>query len=867
MKMNVGIKVIRFFVPLGMAIALLNGCPSTKSATTIRVCDDATPCIAGFTCVDKVCQQSLTCAVRTGGALNPTRTSSPKAADAECTKTSECAAGLYCEPFDKKCTSTLASGAACAYSDACAAGEYCNAGTCSKAGCDANSDCREIPSGTNLAGAAECVVTGCRSSSECSAGQKCIESNCVAPPTTAVASCAITTQNRSFTSGATINVEAIALDANGVVIPFQEFTLSTVENTFFSASGKSLVAKTSVSTGSALVTATFGSTTCDVEFFHIGDKVTNEHSRVVLYEIDANGEPAPIVGLTLGAFTFSTADGAASGPDQNSFLKSAGGVYQMKPQTAGVFEALTVAVLSYNVATVVYGGAGSNALDASADIVLPLERTGDTSGFGGKPNFTEFDQQFPTLAKDDIAIAYGGGSLPLTSLLNFNLDLFVGDTAPKKIDQSLLTPGTAGACAVVPNDVMQDKDTFPIPRALYASLGSGRIGVNCDGIAVRAAPGRRIGWSVGAKLVLTDITSIIPLVTSGGLSIASIVPAVLPLLDNFAIGNDTLGSSSVLTRKTPDLWNAYRVKSPADMQGDTANFPFVNVSPSRRLKFITNFDNPGLPNDIFQGATDANKMNAVITIVASLSNAYGIVPLGFGAGIDGDNNGQLDSLSATDTARFPANKVHVRNAAPIAELAEADIVGVSVALNVADLTAETSRKGLRFRGLIARDKGRGIGWDKDAPSLGSFTDSVKAVNFAENATYGFAANKITFPLLATTTTETINPKAVILRVSRTGATRAWTVIVNPARLASNTPLSFPTIAFTAADDVVCVTCGVVNATVNNPMTFTATSLDFRNVNDADAFSQRFGPGTGKDLSVIAGDTKSFSLYTQELQRQ
>jgi hypothetical protein len=836
--------------PFALAVALLSGCPSTTVVTQACGGEEDPPCPSGFNCTEKVCKESLSCDLRTRGAPNPARAASPKAKGDECKDTKECIAGTYCDKFTDVCTEILASGAKCGSTASCPAGEYCKEGTCAKAGCAVDQFCRETVS------SAECVVTGCRSSNECSGSQKCIESECKEPPTTAPDDCAIVNQAHTFAENATVDVQAVAF-ANGQVLPFRDYTVTSSDPTIFAVTGKSVKA-TGSAAGQSSITVSFGSVECADIFYHAG-AVPADYSRIVLYETGPTGEPAAVAGFTAANFRFVAADGSSVEADAATFQTREGGVYLVKPGTpfTGPAESINIVANNYNPYTVVFAPA------ATADATLPLDKIGETAGFGGKPSFDKFDAEYPDLAEDaNISAAYVGSSLPLTSLLNFSLDLFVGDTAPKAIDANILTSGSAGACTIVPNDKVQMEGEFPLPRSLYAQLGSGKIGVNCDGYATRAVPGRRLPWSIGAKLRTSDISKLVPVFTgSGGINIGSIIGAVLPFFDNFAIGNESLGTSSLLPRKAASLWDAFKQKSPGDMASDNS-FPSVTASPNRRLKFTTNFDNPGVTQDIFPGATSTDTMNAFVTLVASVSKAYGIVPLGFGAGFDNTGDGKLDSLLPEDTARFPADKIHARNAAPSAELSDGDLVGVTVALNLGDLTAEMSKNpAIRVKGIVARDKGTGIGWSTTAPALGSFADSVKALNYDATATYALAAktggNTLQLPAF-TATTQGADPKYVVIRISRTGSKRYWNVVVNPAR-ATGPRIELSTNGFdTGIDDVVCSGCSAKN------MSFTSTTLDVKNV-DMD-FNKRIGPVGGKDLDSIAGDTKSFTLYTQELGR-
>ncbi len=851
------LNVVRLLGPLGLSLVWLSGCPSNTAVT--HSCDAENPCPPGFNCTEKICKESLSCEVLTRGAPNPARNASPKAKDDECRDTKECATGLYCDKFDDVCKEIRASGAACGASAECPAGEYCKDQKCVAAGCGETEFCREgVDSAT-------CVTAGCRSSSECTGGLKCIDSECKDPPSqSSAASCVITNLGRAFAEGATIEVNAVAMSSGSEVLPFLEYTLASDNEAAFkvNAGTKTITAQTA-GTGQAVITATFGSVSCAATFHHAGGTTPAAgFSRVVLHELSMEGEPVPVTNFVASDFRFADENGNSIEANPATFVSGlTNGVYLMQPLVGlpGLAQSLNIVHDGYNPTTIVFSP------DQVADVMLPLERLGETSGFGGEPSFTAFDTEFPSLAKAEIGAVYSGGSLPLTSLLHFSLDLFTGDTAPKKIDATILTSGSSGTCTIVPNGTTAGEGEFPLPRALYAQLGAGKIGVNCDGQAVRVIPGRRKPWSIGAKLRTSDISDLVPVITSAsGTNIGVIIGAVLPFFDNFAIGNESLGDKQVLKPVQTQVWDGFKDKSPAQMRS-LGTFPVVTTSPARRLKFVTNFSNPGIVTDIFPDATASDKMSAFIATVGAVSKAYGIVPLGFGAGFDDDGDGQLESLSPTDTERFPANHIHARHAAPSSDLSDADLVAVSVALNLDDLVSDTPKNGaIRVKGMVARDKGTGIGWNIGSPSLGNFEQSVKAVNWANTAVYALGVstslvnNTLTLPPLGMTSTGA-EADVIVVRVSRTGGSRYWNVIMNPGKVnATGTSVKLSTMGFDGGTtDVVCSTCPSL-------MSFTSTTLDVKNAGTS--FATRFGPAGGKDLDAIAGDTQSFTLYSQDLER-
>lgn len=838
--MNGNANWLKLALPLGAAL-VLGGCPSGSGPNgNADACEVNADCDPGLVCTDGACAEFLTCELKQAG----------------------------CK---KNCAATSAT--SCTVSADCAAGKLCVAGACADpVACAGDEFCFETTSG------AECRKAGCRVAADCSGGDVCLDGEC--KPKSAITDtpdeCVVTNQARTFATNAVVPVTAVALKA-GKVIPYStDFTVTLdAAATAFTLAGTSLTA--TATAGSADVTVAFGSVTCVATFANAGQLLADTH-RVVLYRTaGTNGLPEAVTGFNNDNFKLVRASGAAESVTATP-VASAPGTYLITTAAAvgsDPFVALSILSGDYNAASIYFG-------NGFLDAAVPLEPLSVTTGFGGEPAFADFDKEFPTLAKAQIALAFAGGSLPLTSLLNFNVDLFIGDLAPKALSLESLNPNAQ--CNVVTNAASDDFAAFvgqscamasdcgpagtpltcdgptgekvctdgrvPLPRALYLAYSNARFGPNCDGVAVRAIPGRRIGWSLGTKLPFEQIGAIAGLVTGDTLDIGAIIGGVLPLFDNFSFGSDSLGTKSVLKPVAFDTWKTYREKNLSSAKGDTANFPFLSVAPAKRLKFTQNFG-AVIPDDFAPGVSNG-KLNGMITLVAAVSPAYGIVPLGVGAGVDQDGDGKLDSLSPGDP-RFPAEKVHTRFSAPSAEVADSDVIAVLAATNFADLTSDAPQSSaVRVKGVVARDRAAGIGWSGANPTFPSVQDGVQGVTIPVNATYSLTANTITLPELSKTAAGA-DADVIVLRISRDGAKRYWTVIVDASAIADNATIRLPTDGLTTANDII-----VADKTT---LSFTATALKFSSTAN---FKGRIGPASGKDLEITAGETAAFSLFLQNI---
>jgi len=339
---------------------------------------------------------------------------------------------------------------------------------------------------------------------------------------------------------------------------------------------------------------------------------------------------------------------------------------------------------------------------------------------------------------------------------------------------------------------------------------------------------------------------------------------VLPLADTIALGVDPI-KPSYLERKPANEWAAFALLASSAQTHGT--YPQVDINPGNRLLNVINFDNPGLAPDFYPNADAAEKLNGMVTLLAAVSPAYGIVPIGFGAGFDSDNNGTLETLSMKDP-RFVADKVHSRHTYLPQDIADSEIISVLIATNFTDLTrkakpamnpdpAVTYQKSaaVRIKGIVTRNQADKIAWPKNAGSVGQkLTDTVQGFSFAADAKYTVSNGVLSLPNI--TRQGTNGADALIVRVSRSDSTteRFWNIIILPSTdaLPDGASLKLNTFGITDITD---------DAGTNTDKTLAAIGLRF---GDRVSILQRLAPAYGKDLETIAGETTSFSLFYQNI---
>lgn len=702
--------------------------------------------------------------------------------------------GLAFQACSSKASST---GKACEKNADCDVGFVCKdevctqAVTCQTLQCAADEVCLTTKTDSS------CVKPGCRANADCAANQFCVDSVCGAAPSTAVDSCEIVNGTFTFAPGAVVKVDVIAYDAAGKTIPYKRATNLASNNAAFTADAAAMTLTASGTGGTAEVTATVGTTTCTTANFTNVGVLASDKYRVILVE---NGTGAPITGLGASRLKiyFSSLGGVVD-PTPLVFEESpaGSGAYLVTAAVDATRAVLNVVVLDATTTEVAYSPTSVVGVNdaATRDFTLALNKFKSATGFGGAPNFTEYDAKvaeagLPVATKVQVAASLG--SLPLSALLSLDLNLILGDLANKQLSELICNipdisavsrlllssecPATLPACSVVPDNA-SSTDSVPLPRWLYGR-GSTEIGPNCGTFASRVSPGSRLAWSLGIKVEPSAlVNAALPLVEGAGITsdFSKIAAAVgkSGLFDSMAISADNFAKGKgKFTAGQESVWKTFAAGGAGTFENlDPKSFRLFRRKP-------TNFASTGVVADPLGGI--GGKMNATALLVVSAVPGFGIVPLGLGIGVDNDNNGKFDLLNPDDV-EMAEDTIYARYANPPPAISDSDVFAIALTANFADIAApniaasfasgKTScssnvdceanaecssnkctkvdprqKSALAIRGLVQRNSeaANRLGWsatDKN-PSIGRFDNASKNVKFvgftAESGAFGTA---------------------------------------------------------------------------------------------------------------------------------
>ncbi len=398
----------------------------------------------------------------------------------------------------------------------CPANRYCDDRHCQPAEACQKGTC---PTGFDCVGD-RCVPMVCRGAFDCGTGEVCVRGECVTPNDgSAVATVEIVTAAGSVTPGTTYRFRAIALDANGEIIPGVQIAWMS------SMTGVATIDAAGLATGGQTLGTTQIAASVDTGAMTVSSSpvaLVNLDARAILVVSETTGAPVEAATVVCGADTQVTgADGVVTFAGTSSV-------------TCSVFAA------NHDYVTVL-------GLDSSATIRLPtITRTDRSTGMTGAIDFAAVP------GTESVEVAFSGASFAaplsqLTPALLFGSNLF-----------SFAIPG-GGNSIQVPAAATARGQIGPIPFSVKDVYHS------------ETRPGRRTAWSFAGKVGLADLG-----ITGGG----DLVTNLLPVLQSFTHG--TVGSYATLT-PLPRIVDANDVDGDGDtteMVPDYSGFAPIDVAPN-----------------------------------------------------------------------------------------------------------------------------------------------------------------------------------------------------------------------------------------------------------------------------------------------
>lgn len=493
------------------------------------------------------------------------------ATDGECSATEQCEAGI-CEPRRS-----------CIGDANCNAGQQCLNGLCYDAqACETREACGE---GLDCVGG-YCVPFVCRGASDCGGGEICNAGVCEEAPASSEATrVVILTPSQVLFPGQVVELQAVALDGDGAILPGQSFAwLSSDEDV--ASVDEDGVATGGQTSGSASVTATL-----------IGNPDVAPSAPITLRNPGA-AQPGMDRVVVVDRRTGAPVEGAMVVRGESSATTSATGVATFEPSAS----AATVSVYKegYNYLTLV---------DVSgADLLAPLGEAqggGSIGGFKGEIDTSRVSTQ------GDITIGLAGASLD-GELGNLDLQTLLGDSFNTQIS----IPGLFNGA-------------FPLPGGLvlYGTVFGFSLNIK-DMYYARSEGGLKVGWSFGGFINAQDAIGLV----GGGGDAASILPTVLAFFEAF-----DHGIRPVEVEERPLVADGDDIDGDGDraeLIPDYDSFPDYTMTPSVRQ---------GLRASVQVGELPVGGDQAFAIVVGGVINqGIGFVPLGINVSQDEDGDGVPD---------------------------------------------------------------------------------------------------------------------------------------------------------------------------------------------------------------------------------
>ncbi|MCA9552664.1 MAG: Ig-like domain-containing protein [Myxococcales bacterium] len=517
--------------------ATMFGCDATTGNCRQRCLGDDTQCPSGeicesFACIPAECSQDLDCPG------NMVECQGEEAGHGRCVDVVACTTDAECEPNFTCENMVCVELPACRVDRECGGGAYCQDRHCQPAEPCVNGACITGFSCINDL----CVPGLCRGDADCpNAGEVCVAGECLAPvPATAVTEVRILTPAGTVPFGGTYRFTAVALNANGDVVPGVTIAWTT---------GDAQIASIDAA---GLATALSAAGTTDVVAAVDTGSQTISSAPVRLTVVDAVPQGNFRV-TVVSAATGLAVGGATVVCNQQTQTTDAAGVATFD---ATVPKTCTAYTADHDYLTVV-GLTG-----ADARLALPaLTRTDRSTGYTGMVDLSQVTSA--------VRLSFSGGSFP-SPLAGF---------APANIlggDVFLFDLPVVGTVA------------FPSGATARAEVGGFPLDLKSTYYAQTRA-GLRRAWSFGGGAELTDL----------GIGNGSLLLNILPLLQTFVHGGSTGLESLVPLPTVVDAQDIDGDGDTAELVPDYNAFVPKNTTPrtAQTLRYVIDGTTASLPAD------------------------------------------------------------------------------------------------------------------------------------------------------------------------------------------------------------------------------------------------------------------------------
>ena len=542
----------------------------------------------------------------------------------------------------------------CASNVDCPAGFFCSEGVCTEA-CQVSSDCE---------GDEICVDGVCTEDLSCTPGTcddglfcdddltcKTLQDICGEP---GVCECHVVNGLGGLmaeeepklvaTPGASMPLSAVILLREYRPLSNAPFT-AAIEGSGFTISGNQVEAGSSSGQATLKVSYT-ESVSCEMDLINLGSAPASG-VRVYVYD-DRTFQPIQNARVIIDTNNDGLNDGSADTTD-TSGLVSSGDLGEAQSY------AVTVMAQGFH-----YTSVAGLSVSGAGDIAVPMTAKpegGFGSGFSGRIDFDAFEAARNITREALVKIGLTSSSMPIKEILNFNMDLMLGNWPQVNCQNEPNHP----ECHLIEIDGIQAEFHTTLPGGLSLSLSGEDVKDHFD---VSTLPGRRFAWSIGTEMEGSDLVPMIGLFGKyltdcacnnndnicdegdGGdicdcdldcgldVDLGTVYDSLIPLLADVGIGFK--GNIRQPDRPSANWQEHY--SEDYDSRTTDPDYPRLDDGSGAGMMqinhMLTSFDSvtmPPLPADPF---VTGQTMEAVLAISGMESAGFGFIPTGLGLGFD-----------------------------------------------------------------------------------------------------------------------------------------------------------------------------------------------------------------------------------------
>ncbi len=409
-------------------------------------------------------------------------------------------------------------------------------------------------------------------------------------------------------AGSKVPLAAVAMDANGMPIYCAEFTFAGG-----TISGNEYTVAASDSKVTATVTGS-NNVTCEIAV-NVMESAGEGTINVFVYD-DATGK-----GIS----------GAAVVLDTNSddvVLTNDKGIATVNAAFTSSNNTFAISAFKEDYNYVTFADVPQDVKNVAIPMGSHPLHSAFAGGSKGSLSFDEYAKNFlKNAAHLDFRVAYVTNTIPLSSILSFDFDNFVGHLASNCSEgkDGCYSLSAMGLGSLL-DGIKDAPSTLPLPGGVIASGKNSDMKASFNAPAI---PGKRIPWALGIELAMTDAVGIAPMFMGSSVNVQNIFSAILPLFSKFGTA----------------------VGMPMDMPvAEAGNFASQDVSVSEKFRVYRELKVESLPKDNYKNIN----MDALGIVRMSNAQGFGAMLTGVTVSADIDGNGKIDAATVCKIGECPA---------------------------------------------------------------------------------------------------------------------------------------------------------------------------------------------------------------------